>query len=634
MRGVFLRLGYRISCDANAVTGALICAALIGRRVFLFAVIALAIAKFVARRHHRNVFPAQRQPAEEARPEHRPRRMADAEFRPLPGFECPAIPDVSALRDALRSVLVGQSGVIEALMLSLIADGHVLFEGAPSLAKTLACRTLARTVNGTFARIQCTADLMPADILGCEIFDPRDLSFRTRLGPLFANVVLLDEINRAPARTQAALFEALHERQVTIGGQTYALPDPFVVLATMNETDPDGIFPIPAAQLDRFLLKVLLDFPSPSEELEILERFGSGGFRQPQFSLDLDRIRSWRGAARTIYCAPAVKGYIVDLVCATRKSDGNDALERGAGPRACLALLRRPGKGGAGRPELRLAGRCSRHRLRGASSSRCLSARLSSKTRRERTARARARRVGAAPMNAIRRALLQRRGLLPRRGDWAAPREYRSDEDAREIDWRATARSGSLQVRERDRDVPVTWSAIVDRSQSMHVGRHRTLYASAFEAVQLWRGFLAPYDQWVDVAQTTGAFSLASALEVALQQLPAAAALLVISDVYELGPMTSTLMQTAARRFDCTALIARDPWFEEFPLRGFVRIVDVESSGGRDFYVGPQERARYRNAAIACETHVRRVLRAAGWRVAVLEERDAVAAMLRAFDLA
>ena len=144
---------------------------------------------------------------------------------------------------------------------------------------------------------------------------------------------------------------------------------------------------------------------------------------------------------------------------------------------------------------------------------------------------------------------------------------------------------------------------------------------------------LAPHDQWIDVAQTTGEFSLASALEVALQQLPGAAALLVISDVYELGAVPSSLLQAAARRFDCTVLIARDPWFEEFPLRGFVRIVDVETSRDREFYVGPQERARYGKAALACEAHVGRVLRAAAWRVAVLEERDAIAAIMRAFDL-
>ena len=223
---------------------------------------------------------------------------------------------------------------------------------------------------------------------------------------------------------------------------------------------------------------------------------------------------------------------------------------------------------------------------------------------------------------------------MPRHGDWATLREYRAGEDAREIDWRATARSGALQVRERDRDVPVTWSAVVDWSQSMHVGRRRTLYATAFEALQLWHVCLAPNDRWMDVGQAAGAFSLTDALEAALQQLPGAAALLVISDVYELGTVRDSLLRAIARRFDCTGLIARDPWYEEFSVHGFARIVDAESSQGREFYVGPQERARYRDAAIACEAHIGRLFRVAGWRVAVLKERDALAAMLRAFDLA
>ena len=352
MRAVFSRIGSRISCDANAVTGALICAALIGRRVFLCALIALAVARIAVRLHHRDAAPVEPDQTEDTPPD-RPvyRRASGATFRPPAGFECPAIPDVSSLHDALSGVLVGQHAVIEALILALIADGHVLFEGVPGSAKTLACRTLAQTMNASFMRIQCTADLLPADILGSEIFDPRDLSFHVRLGPLFANVVLLDEINRAPARTQAALFEGLHERQVTLGSQTYNLPNPFVVMATMNEADPDGIFALPAAQLDRFLLKVLLDFPSPSEELEILERFGSGASRRPQTVVDLEEIRSWSAAGRNTYCAPALKQYIVDLVCATRKSRGDDTLASGAGPRASLALLR------AGRAKALLDGR-------------------------------------------------------------------------------------------------------------------------------------------------------------------------------------------------------------------------------------------------------------------------------------
>lgn len=235
-------------------------------------------------------------------------------------------------------------------------------------------------------------------------------------------------------------------------------------------------------------------------------------------------------------------------------------------------------------------------------------------------------------MNAIRRALLEKRGVLPRHGDWAAARECRAGEDAREIDWRLTARTGRLFARERARDVSLTWSAILDGSRSMRAGR-RAPCASAFEALQLWRGFVAPHDRWVDAAQTPGAFSLSGALELALRDLPRAAALLVLSDVYELGTLTGSLLDAVARRFDCTALIARDPWYDGLPLRGFVRIVDAESSQVRPFYVGANERARYRTAAIACEAQVARVLQNACWRAGVLEERDALGAMLRAFDV-
>jgi len=327
----------------------LICAALIGRRVFVFAAVALVVVKFGTRLLQRDTAPVD---PPETEPAARPwRRAPEAVFRPPPDAGSVAMPDVSSLRDALKGVLVGQRDVIDALLIALIAGGHVLFEGAPGLAKTLACRTLAQAVDGTFARVQCTADLLPADILGSEIFDPRDLSFRTRLGPLFANVVLLDEINRAPARTQAALFEALGERQVTLGGQTHTLPDMFVALATMNEMEPDGIYQLPAAQLDRFLLKVVLDFPSAREELVILERFGHADAAALAPVVSPEDVRSWRAAAQTIYCAPVLKDYIVALVCATRDRTAGTGIERGAGPRASLALAR------AARAKAMLAGR-------------------------------------------------------------------------------------------------------------------------------------------------------------------------------------------------------------------------------------------------------------------------------------
>ncbi len=176
------------------------------------------------------------------------------------------MPSPKSLVDALSQTIVGQSAVVESLVLALIAQGHVLLEGPPGLAKTLACRSLAAALEGTFKRVQFTPDLLPADITGTRVFNQRESSFSTVLGPVFANVVLADEINRAPAKVQSALLEAMQERQVTIGPQTHALPDPFIVLATMNPIDADGTYALPHAQLDRFLLKVDLTFPDAREE--------------------------------------------------------------------------------------------------------------------------------------------------------------------------------------------------------------------------------------------------------------------------------------------------------------------------------------------------------------------------------
>jgi len=226
------------------------------------------------------------------------------------------------------------------LILGIIAGGHILLEGAPGLGKTLACSTMAQAVNASFSRIQCNADLAPADIVGCEIFDQRDLSFKTRLGPVFANVVLVDEINRAPARAQAALLEAMEERSVMIGTESLALPEPFFVLATMNEAETDGIFPLPAAQLDRFLLKIVLDFPTPEEDLAILERCAGRSVVSYESSASPAALRAWQLACRAIYCAPPLRQYIADIVRATRDAAQAGELETGAGPRAGLAILR------------------------------------------------------------------------------------------------------------------------------------------------------------------------------------------------------------------------------------------------------------------------------------------------------
>jgi len=338
MRAAFSRIGSKISCDANTVTGALICAALIGRRVFMLAAAIVAAIAIVNRMRQRD--PPEEEPALDAPGVIRIAPSRESLFHPPRGYAAIATADVSALHDALRQAIVGQRDAIEALMLALVADGHVLFEGAPGLAKTLACRTLAGSIAATFSRIQCTADLSPADVVGCEIFDQRDREFRTRLGPLFANVVLVDEINRASARTQAALLEGLEEGRVTLGAHTYDLPVPFLVLGTMNEAEADGIYSLPAAQLDRFLLKVTLDFPTPREELEMLERFGGKFVPTVKPVVSLEMVCEWRNSACVIYCAPALKEYIVALVRATRNGPPEAELQHGAGPRAALALLR------------------------------------------------------------------------------------------------------------------------------------------------------------------------------------------------------------------------------------------------------------------------------------------------------
>jgi MoxR-like ATPase len=242
-----------------------------------------------------------------------------------------------ALADALHRTIVGQEGAVEALILGLLANGHVLLEGPPGLAKTLACRALAAALDGEFKRIQFTPDLLPSDIVGTRIFDQHESRFSTVLGPVFANVVLADEINRAPAKVQSALLEAMQERQVTIGPQTHPLPDPFLVMATMNPLDAEGTYALPAAQMDRFLIKVDVSYPNRDEELQILERFAVSETHPVHAVATLADVRAWREEAHAIHLDAKLKRYIVELVAVTRERE-TQYVDYGASPRATLAI--------------------------------------------------------------------------------------------------------------------------------------------------------------------------------------------------------------------------------------------------------------------------------------------------------
>ncbi|MDQ2865073.1 MAG: MoxR family ATPase [Candidatus Eremiobacteraeota bacterium] len=238
---------------------------------------------------------------------------------------------------ALSQTIVGAQNVVEGLLLALLANGHILLEGPPGLAKTLACRALAAALDGEFKRVQFTPDLLPSDIVGTRIFDQRETNFTTVPGPIFANVVLADEINRAPAKVQSALLEAMQERQVTIGPHTYPLPDPFIVMATMNPLDSEGTYALPVAQMDRFLIKIDVGYPTREEELRILERFALAD-TQPLHSIaTLAEIRTWRDEARGVHLDAKLQRYIVELVAVTREL-AREYIDFGASPRATLAI--------------------------------------------------------------------------------------------------------------------------------------------------------------------------------------------------------------------------------------------------------------------------------------------------------
>ncbi len=246
----------------------------------------------------------------------------------------------------ISRVVVGQTLLLERLLVGLLTGGHVLLEGVPGLAKTLTVRTLARTLRLSFQRIQFTPDLLPADVIGTQIYHPRSGEFSVKKGPIFANLVLADEINRAPAKVQSALLEAMAERQVTIGDTSFVLAEPFLVLATQNPIEQEGTYPLPEAQVDRFMLKVKLDYPSKDEELRILDRMSAiepALFVEPV--LEPSEIFELRKVVDAVYLDERIKRYIVDLVHATRRpsegrADLSAYIQLGASPRATIYLAR------------------------------------------------------------------------------------------------------------------------------------------------------------------------------------------------------------------------------------------------------------------------------------------------------
>ncbi len=252
---------------------------------------------------------------------------------------------IPKLRETVGQVVVGQQGLLDRLLVGLLANGHVLLEGVPGLAKTLAVRTLANAIHASFSRIQFTPDLLPADIVGTLIYNPGDGKYHATKGPVFANIVLADEINRAPAKVQSALLEAMQERQVTLGGETHKLPSPFLVLATENPIDQEGTYPLPEAQVDRFMLKVVVGYPSFEEERKILDTMA---FTNPKTEvgkvIEQEQIAAARAVVDDLHVDEKVRDYIVHIVFATREpakygvGDLAPLIQFGASPRATIAL--------------------------------------------------------------------------------------------------------------------------------------------------------------------------------------------------------------------------------------------------------------------------------------------------------
>jgi MoxR-like ATPase len=262
-----------------------------------------------------------------------------------------ADPEARARQDSLeralyeiRRVIAGQETMLERVLVCLLADGHLLIEGVPGLAKTLTVKTTAQVLGGTFNRVQFTPDLMPSDLVGTRVYRPKDGSFDVELGPVFCNFLLADEINRAPAKVQSALLEVMQEHQVTIGKESFAAPDPFLVMATQNPIESEGTYPLPEAQVDRFMLKVVVGYPGPEDELTVVER-SLAGLAEVRSIIELDELTALRRAATEVYVDPALSRYAVQIACATRDPESVGLPELrpyvsfGASPRGPISLM-------------------------------------------------------------------------------------------------------------------------------------------------------------------------------------------------------------------------------------------------------------------------------------------------------
>ncbi len=251
------------------------------------------------------------------------------------------------LKTEIARVLVGQDRMVERLLIGLLTGGHILLEGLPGLAKTLTVNSLAQAINTGFSRIQFTPDMLPADVIGTQVFNPKDLTYSVKKGPIFSNLILADEINRAPAKVQAALLEAMQEHQATIGGESFRLEEPFLVLATQNPIEQEGTYPLPEAQVDRFMLKVLINYPSRDEECRIVDRMGSGKpIPEVRTIAEPNDILEAREVVEKIWVDDKVRDYLVDIVRTTRDPKSSRVtglegmLEVGASPRASIYLMK------------------------------------------------------------------------------------------------------------------------------------------------------------------------------------------------------------------------------------------------------------------------------------------------------